>query len=107
MSAAMRRTPTTRIAATIVTAVSAAKTVLSVSTGSPATRADSSSTTIANNARPATNRVSTITAPSASTTRTSAHVTVRIEPKRYGSTLALPLPVLARLASTTASAMPP
>ena len=61
ISAATSSTPTTRIAATIVTAVSTASSVLSASTGRPATRADSSSTTIANSARPANASVATMT----------------------------------------------
>ncbi|GIU85760.1 MAG: hypothetical protein KatS3mg009_0275 [Acidimicrobiia bacterium] len=89
----------------MVTAVSAASTALSPSTGSPETRADSSSSTIANRARPATASVATMTSPSATTTRTSDHVTVRIDPNRYGTTFTAP--ASARLASTTASAIPP
>ena len=51
MSAATSSTPTMRVAATIVTAVSAASSAFSALTGRPITRADSSSSPIANHAR--------------------------------------------------------
>ena len=105
MSAAMRSTPTTRIAATTVTAVSTASSALPAPTGMPATRADSSSTTIANSARPNSAIAATIPMPRMTITRTSDASIVRIDPNRYGTIASPPLP--ARLASTTPAAMPP
>ena len=82
MSAAISSTPTTRIAATTVTAVSTASSALPKPTGIPATRADSSSTTIANRARPNSAIAPTITTPSSTMTCTSDESIVRIEPNR-------------------------
>ena len=51
ISAAISRIPTTRMESAIVTAASAAVSALSGATGSPATRAPSSSTTTATSGR--------------------------------------------------------
>ena len=93
-----------RIAITTVTAVSTASIVLSERAGMPATRAESSSSTTASNARPVNAMATTITAPRPMTVHTSLAVAVRIDPNRYGWRFVL---VADRLASTTPAAMPP
>ena len=70
----------------------------------PATRAESSSSTTASNARPVKPIASTMAPPRASTVHASLAVAVRIEPNRYGCRFVF---VAERLASTTPAAMPP
>ena len=106
MSAATSKTPTTRMAATIVTAVKLRASVQRSPTGNPATRADSSSSTIANSARPGDQKRHHDHQAEDHDDAHVGDVTVRIDPKRYGSTFTL-VPAGALLASTTASAMPP
>src|SRR5207249_11590674 len=67
INAATNSTPTSRMAATMVTEVSTASRELSPATGNPDTLAASSSTVVANSARPATRIAPTMTAPSPTT----------------------------------------
>ncbi len=102
--AATRRRPTTRIDATTITAVRTESRALSAATGSPATRAHSSSATAANRARRVRPNARTMPAPSPTTASTSSAVTVRIEPNRYENRLAFSAPPRPR--RTTPAAIP-
>lgn len=106
ISALTSSRPTTRIATVTVTAAVTAISRFSTRTGSPDTRANSSSWLTANNCRRSPTVTSTTKAASTQIAMTSDSETVASEPKRYEVRLALE-PVSDRLISMTPPAMPP
>ena len=96
--------PTIRIETPIVSAASIDTSPFSSGTGSPATRAPSSSSETATSPRSSTATVSSAPRPSVAMIARSPRVTVRIEPKRYANRFAFSAP--AAEISTTPPAMP-
>ncbi len=98
--------PTTRMATVTVTAAVTAISRFSTRTGSPVTRANSSSWLTANSCRRSPTVTSSTNAASRAIAVMSSEETVDSEPKRYEVRLALE-PVSERLISRTPPAMPP
>lgn len=106
ISAETRSRPTTRIATVTVTAAVTAVSRFSARTGSPVTRANSSSWLTANSWRRSPTVTRTTKAASTQIAVTSDSETVDRDPKRYEVRLALEPPG-ARLMNITPPAMPP
>ena len=104
ISAAISRIPTTRIEIPIVRAASMATVPFSHVTGSPETRAPSSSIATATSERSRTAIRTSAAKPSTAIVTRSRRVTVRIDPNRYVNRFALSAP--AAEISTTPAAIP-